>query len=49
MSYINDYSDEFQSEHFDDISDNYSIQDPTLNDIIRLSKDNNIKALRQYI
>ena len=31
------------------MSDNYSIQDHTLNYLIRLSKDNNIKVLRQYI
>ena len=49
MEYNNDYSDEFQSEHYDDISENYNIQDASLNDLIRISKGNNIKALRQYI
>ena len=49
MSYTNDYSDDFQSEHFDDISEQYSIKDAVLNDLIRISKGNNIKALRQYI
>ena len=49
MSYNNDYSDDFQSEHYDDFSEQYSIKDAALNDLIRISKDNNIKALRQYI
>ena len=49
MSYNNDYSDDFQSEQFDDVSEHYSIKDNALNDLIRISKDNNIKALRQYI
>ena len=49
MSYNNDYSDDFQSEHYDDFSEQYSIKDAVLNDLIRISKDNNIKALRQYI
>ena len=49
MSYTNDYSDDFQSEHFDDLSEQYSIKDAVLNDLIRISKGNNIKALRQYI
>ena len=49
MSYNNDYSDDFQSEHYDDFSEQYSIRDAVLNDLIRISKGNNIKALRQYI
>ena len=49
MSYNNDCSDDFQSEHCDDFSEQYSIKDAVLNDLIRISKDNNIKALRQYI
>ena len=49
MSYNNDYSDDFPSEHYDDFSEQYSIRDAVLNDLIRISKGNNIKALRQYI
>ena len=49
MTYNKKYSNDFQSENFDDFSDQYSIKDAVLNNLIRISKDNNNKALRHYI
>ena len=49
MSYNNYCSNEFQSEYYNNLSENYNIQHATLNDLIRISRDSNIKALRQYI
>ena len=57
MDYINEFSDDYVSDQyqyndgsqFNDISNQYGINDAVLNELIRLSKNNNITALRQYI